>query len=261
MIDPETQFGEAKFISKDFDGTAFLTFEEYPELGIYGVDEAYKMAVEEAFPDDPDALKRYEDEGEHNNRSPAEIAYSIAPGMTEDALLVATKKLVKKKLSVLNGQIGQKISENEVWPRPVPGFLETWNRIHEAKDAGEDIDTAIISAGHTSFIEKVLKQYGVKRPDIIVTNETIRGLNSVQPVETLAKPNALPLMIARTQWFHIYRIDPAVDESIKSRMMHAGDSEEKDGGMAEAAGISFAHINPDNPTEGWQKVRDFLEIE
>lgn len=253
---PESDFSQHVLNIYDFDGTMYETFEADSTRQIYGVDEAYRIAIEEVFDFDKDALRRYTDQGEHQNRTPLEIVNSLAPNCTPSGLDRLTGELVNAELKVLTGQIGRKLHDNELWPRPVPGFLEHWQQVTADKESGAPISLAIASAGHASFIRKCLAQSKLVEPEIMVTDETIRGLNSTLPPEQLAKPSVMPVSIIKTLWLAHYN-QPATllgDPSLNDRIVIVGDSEEKDGGLARNSGTQFIHISPDNPIRGWQEL-------
>ena len=254
---PAAEFENACLDMQDFDGTIADTFEQDSARDIFGVDEAYRVAVEETLPDDKDALKRYEDQGEHRNRTPAEIIESLVPDRSQKEQKVLTGKLIVAKLDVLEGQIGKPLSDGALWPRPQPGFIEYSDTVSKINASGEYIDQAIISAGHASFIEKCLDLYGVSRPEIMITDETIRGLNSRLSSEKLTKPEIAPFMLAKFQWLLLYGLTEApkgLAPHVNNRISLIGDSEPKDGGLARNAGIEFFHVNPKNPREGWDNL-------
>ncbi len=256
VAQPESDFSQHVLNIYDFDGTMYETFEADPSRQIYGVDEAYRIAIEEVFYFDKDALRRYIDDGEHQNRTPLEIVNSLAPDCTLAGLDRLTGELVGAKLNVLAGQIGRELQDGELWPRPVPGFLEHWQQVTAAKEDGAPISQAIASAGHASFIRKCLAQSKLVEPEIMVTDETIRGLNSSLPPEQLAKPSIMPVSIIKTLWLAHHNQPSTLlgDPSLNDRIIIVGDSKEKDGGLARNCDTQFIHISPDNPADGWHEL-------
>ncbi len=241
----------------DFDGTMFDTFEAAPPLAIYGVDEVYRMSIEEAFVHDKDAIRRYEEHGEHQNRSPYEIVQSLAPEASVQELEELTSTLVGAKLATFEKQIGKPLNDGAPWPRPVPGFMEYSLAISEANLQGHHIDRAILSAGHASFIRKCLEMTGISPPEIMISEETIRGLNSTLPHDRLTKPSVLPFLLAKLQWLHRYELADIVNTNapaINERIIMIGDSDTKDGGLARNAGVDFVHITSEDSKEAWRSV-------
>jgi hypothetical protein len=256
------RFPQARLLAADFDGTTHDTFEAPPD-GI-GVDEAYRIGIERVFEFDEGAVARYEAEGGHGNRTPAEIVHSLAPtSVTSNDLDRLTEELVRVKLDLLCGQIGKPLDDGQTWPRAMPGFSEFWSSVYEARDEGEHISTAILSAGHAPFIRKVFSSAGLELPDILVTEETIRGLNSSLPPDKLAKPAAMPLLLAKTQWLNFYGLDVtsvAAGPQIGDRITVFGDSLPKDGGLAKNSGVNFVHINPEDPAAGYETLYQQLNL-
>lgn len=254
-------FPQAELLVADFDGTTHNTFES-PDGGV-DVDEAYRIGIVRVFDFDKDALMRYEAGGGHRNRTPAEIVHELAPKSTPEGLQRLTEELVEVKLELLLEQIGKPIDGGERWPRPMPGFIDFWDSVQKARDQGRDITTAIISAGHAPFIDRVFEESGLEEPDIMVTDETIRGLNSPLPPDKLAKPSVMPLSLAKIQWLNLYGLDipsEEVDPPIGGRITLFGDSLEKDGGLATNGGVHFVHISPENPAAGYEELSRHLEL-
>jgi phosphoglycolate phosphatase-like HAD superfamily hydrolase len=254
-------FEQAQLVAADFDGTTHKTFESGP--GIYSVDEVYQSAVEQTFDFDSDALRRYTDQGGHNNRTPAEIVHSLAPRATPEGVERLTGELVASKLAILMRQIGRPLADGTPWPRPVPGFVDCWNAITAARQNGDTINTAFVSAGHASFIRLVLKASGLEQPDILITEETIRGLNSPLPPSRLSKPVPLPLMVAKTLWLNMHGAWMAGDlsgERVNERIVMIGDSAEKDGGLARNLGVDFIHVAEDDTGQAWERMAQRLKL-
>jgi hypothetical protein len=255
------RFPEARLLAADFDGTTHDTFEAPPD-GI-GVDEAYRIGIERVFEFDKNAVARYEAEGGHGNRTPAEIVHSLAATAMPENLDRLTEELVRIKLDLLCAQIGMPLDDGQTWPRPVPGFTDFWSSVYEAREEGENISTAILSAGHAPFIRKAFHSSGLQLPDILVTEETIRGLNSSLPPDKLAKPAVMPLLLAKTQWLNFYGLDMtsvAAGPQIGDQITVFGDSLPKDGGLAKNSGVNFVHINPEDPAAGYETLYQQLNL-
>lgn len=254
-IRDSASFEKAELDIADFDGTMFNTFEEDATRSIYGVDQAYLIAVEKALFFDSDAIKKYQDQGEHQNRTPAEIVHSLVPNASAAALERLTTELVAAKLDVLENQIGKKLADGAQWPRPMPGFVEYSNAIASV-NPNNPVDRAVLSAGHASFIRKCMTMTGIQQPDILITDETIRGLNSPLPPDQLAKPELMPFSLAVLLWHGLYgqlgsQADP---EALRQRIKVIGDSEPKDGGLAEKAGVEFFLVTPETSLEAWSRL-------
>lgn len=245
----------------DFDGTMYDTFESAAAYGIYSVDEAYKFAIEKTFIFDKDALKKYEDEGEHNNRTPLEIVKSLVPNSTQDGLFKIASNLVDAKLEVLENQVGRPLADGTPWPRPLDGYVNYSKSISKSniENPAKRIDRAIVSSGHASFIRKCINMSGLEQPEIMVTDETIRGLNSPLPPERIVKPSKFPLLMVKLEWLYSYGLadSEANDETqIDKRINVIGDSHEKDGGMANNGGVNFIHLKNIRPSEAWKQLLD-----
>lgn len=131
-----SDFQNARLDAADFDGTMYATFEEAPQLGIYGVDEAYRLSIEKALYFDKYAVAKYQDQGEHQNRTPLEIVNSLVPNCSAQGLERLTAHLVEAKLDILQSQIGKPLADGATWPRPLPGFMEYAQSLEEAKAGG-----------------------------------------------------------------------------------------------------------------------------
>lgn len=252
------EFRNAQLVVSDFDGTMFDTFE--PSPGGIGVNEAYCLAIEQVFDHDTTALERYQEAGEHQNRTPTEIAASLAPSATPKGVKRLAEDLVHAKLDLLTDQIGQELSDGTAWPRPIPGFEEAWQEISAARTEQEPISTAVISAGHAEFITKCLESAGLELPDFMVTDETIRGLYSNLPLEKLTKPSPLSMEIVKAQWMSLYTTSEIEQKmliavhGIKHRIVYTGDDPIKDAQLAANAEVDFVLLTPDNPEEAWQRT-------
>ncbi|MGI9027575.1 MAG: hypothetical protein ACR2FM_01870, partial [Candidatus Saccharimonadales bacterium] len=216
------------------------------------------LSIERTLFFDKDALKKYADEGEHQNRTPLEIINLLVPNCAPQGLELLTANLVRAKLYILENQIGKPLHDGTPWPRPVPGFVEYSQAITEANTKGASIDRAILSAGHASFIRKCLTMSGLEQPEIMITDETIRGLNSSLSPGKLSKPELMPLLLAKLQWLSLYDREGSVDindPEVNQRITVIGDSDEKDGGLARNAGVSFIHVTSENSESAWLSLQ------
>lgn len=260
------EFSEARLLVSDFDGTMFDTFEPSPN-GI-GVNEAYRLAIEAVFDFDSTALERYQADGEHQNRTPTEIAHSLMPNATREGVKRIAGQLVAAKLDILLEQIGQPLTDGALWPRTVPGFADFWSTLTAKRKAGQQVSTAIISAGHAEFMQKSFEIAGLEMPDFMVTDETVRSLYSALPVHKLTKPSILPMDIIRAQWLSLYcdseeekqALEP---ESINERIVYLGDDPNKDAALAMNAGVRFVYIHGADrraARAAWKSMKARLEL-
>ncbi|HUC87358.1 MAG TPA: hypothetical protein VMR75_03510 [Candidatus Saccharimonadales bacterium] len=218
----------------DFDNTAFWTSQ--PPPGGIDVEQAYILAVEEVLGEE--ALAVYLKNGGLRNRAPGEVVQELLPRRDGLAIAQITDRLVATKLSHLTRQIGLPIGDS-FWPAPCDGFLSFWRWL-----SGEDIRTGVISSGHTAFIEQAFLLYSLKLPDVIVSDDDIRKRHYANP-QWRSKPGTLAFTLARR------RLALEYGESLKSaafhdksRITYFGDDAEKDGRLAEAAGVRFGHFDP-----------------
>ena len=245
---PET-FLKSRLAATDFDKTVALTTEPSP-AGV-GVIEAYDIAVDAVF--DPDQFAAYQNNNGLRNRAPFEVVSELMPGAYVSEIKDKEHELNKAKLDVLLGQIGTRFADGQLWPRPVPGYLEFCERMHETRDAGIRVEDAIISSGHEAFIRKTYDVWAIRYPDHLITVETLErfGMGS----ET--KPSPRLMDIARGFWRAGYGLpfwEDATDEEL-ALIAYAGDDPVKDGGLATNSRVPFVLI-PDAPEsrEGWQRM-------
>jgi hypothetical protein len=289
-------FESARLFASDADNTQMLSFEKSPQ-GI-GVEEAYRYGIAAIY--GPSGVNQYIASGGHQNRTPAEIVISLVPFvknpevfqhvalMTEldyptqdivahiqtitpseknitvsdleiEELKATTRLLVDLKLQRLLSQVGLALPSGEYWPRPVPGFMDFMKLL---RGSSEPIDSAIISAGHTQFIDSVYDLWGIERPDIYVTTETLSKLNLDEyftPSE-LAKPSSLLMTVTEQLWVQKYGL-PDTTAIDKEQIVYVGDDIRKDGGLARNSGVEFIHIDPCAPEESWRRVGKHLLLD
>lgn len=254
---PENLFKSAQLFASDFDGTIALTFESSPRN--INVNEAYIIAVESLF--GLKALERYINDGGHRNRAPVEIVQFLMEVDNGKDLEEPTELLIQAKLNILIGEIGPQ-SDGTIWPQLVPGFLNTWQAIHQARDEGRVLDTAVISAGHTPFIEKTFGVWGIPSPDILVTDDTLRKLKPSRPLQEIVKPSPYLMDIVLKQWCQIYKLGDLATPTmgLASRVLYTGDDLARDGGLAANSGADFVYMDVDNPEHAWQKIAARLGV-
>jgi len=243
------------------------------------VHQAYSQSIQEIF--GADALHFYQQKGGLKNRANSEVVSDLL--QYDPSLSIRTKRylethgqqlgrfiplrkkislewnernpakvlgelLVCRRLSLLLECIGETFADGTPWPRPCEGFTSFWTKIQQLKEQGGSIDTALISSGHISFIEKTFEVWGLSMPDILITDDDIRGLNVPTEMERRVKPGLLPFALAHQSWlrkrgllgenFSVYRATVERD-----RIVYLGDDVKKDGGMAMGAHVKFGHFN------------------
>jgi phosphoglycolate phosphatase-like HAD superfamily hydrolase len=283
--DPET-FDQSYLIALDFDETCYTTFISHGD-GI-AVHEAYEVAVETVLGED--ARQDFSSYNGLSNRAPLDVIQGLIerePVFIARALqhardhfahpeditdiglgLVArfadrgrldhddltiraiTEMLVIRKKEKLIPQI------SEEWPQPVEGFPEIWTDLNAKKAENEKwkrVHFAIVSSGHTDFIQKVLTTAGLPHPDVYMTDDEMR--RQVQP---RTKPDPYALQLVRNAWMNEYLVPSQSRESevfmreAKSRQTYIGDDPNKDGEMASNDGVEF--LLHDGRPDTWEKI-------
>jgi hypothetical protein len=242
-----------KLFATDFDGTYALTQEPGPN-GM-NVARAYDLAVEQLF--GFDGLQKYTASGGLRNRAPSEVINQLAPDLDNDQLQQKTEDLIDTKLFHLLSQVGQRLPEGDIWPRLAPGFSSIWQNICVATN----INTAVISSGHTEFIRRFHEVHELSEPDIMVTDDDMRPLSAQLPPQECVKPSKLLLNIAFTTWINEQGLGLMdIQEIVEAYngVIYVGDDPNKDGRLAENFGAPFVHINPADYPVSWQKVGELL---
>lgn len=273
-------------VEVDFDETCFTTFISRGN-GVE-VHQAYEMALELVL--GQEARQDFSDYNGLSNRAPLDVIVGLIsenPRLINNALdhakeffahpdditdiglgLVArfanrgtldhdeltlraiTEMLVIRKKEVLVPQITAE------WPMAVKGFDEAWLDIAERQKTDERwarVHTAIVSSGHTDFIQLVLDGAGMPRPDVYMTDDEMR-----RQVHPLTKPDPYALQLVRNAWQNAYLIGPelrksaAFEAETKSRSVYIGDDHDKDGRMAANDGIKFLHH--DGSADAWHNI-------
>ncbi len=235
----------------DFDGTLFLTSEPSPDGTT--VNSAYFDAID--YHIGTDASAEFAETGGHRHRSPAEIVLSLVG--IENAARVATLegRITTTKLEILEGCIGQNLDDGVKWPRPMNGFLEFWANLQQARSSGYPIGSAIISAGHTSFISRTFQAHDLLPPDVLVTDDVRLGLGLTTPLDQQVKPAPFMLHQAQRVWIEQYSHSSSVPRTI-----YVGDDPVRDGGMAANAGVEFVLISQENASDAWARISTFLGL-
>ena len=242
-------FSSARLTAADFDNTIALTAEPSP-AGV-GVNEAYELAIDTVF--DSDQLSIYRQNGGLRNRAPLEVVSELMPDAYATEIKTKEHELNKAKLDVLLGEIGTRFANGQLWPRPVPGYLEFRERLHDSRDEGIRVDDAVISSGHESFIKKTFDVWAISYPTHIVAVETLDRVGRGYAV----KPSSEVMDVTRGFWRIGYGLPFWQDASAEelSRIIYTGDDPVKDGGLAANSGVSFIHM-PDvhSSRERWHSV-------
>lgn len=245
---PET-FSIARLAAADFDNTIALTSEPSP-AGI-GVIEAYELAIGTVF--DSDQLAIYKKNGGLRNRAPLEVVSELMPDAYVTEIKTKEHELNKTKLDVLLGEIGTRFANGQLWPRPVPGYLEFRERLHDSRDEGIRVDDAVISSGHESFIKRTFDVWTVSYPTHIVAVETLDRLGRGHAV----KPSSELMDVTRGFWRVGYGLPFWQEASTEEldRIIYTGDDPVKDGGLAANSGVSFIHMSDIHSSrERWQSM-------
>jgi hypothetical protein len=177
-------------------------------------------------------LEQYEYEGGLRNRSVTEIVAQLRPDLKGDALIRVCDELVEKKLSYLIGEIGVPTGDGAIWPPLCKGISQFWPRVTRARRAGHLL-TGIITSGHDVFTRRILELHGLEPPDVMVTDDDMRGRGDLDS-QRRSKPDPLMIEMACRQ----------LGLSDYSGVTYFGDDQTKDGQMARNAGVRFGHFDP-----------------
>ncbi len=270
---------EGLLLAFDFDNTQFRTSEMAP--GIASVPVAYEQTVERMF--GKMGLNLYLAQGGLRNRAPSEVVKALVTGssarnnaklvnlagefahqnlelldgyvpvgkgyeldltkpLTTEAL---TEIFVRQKQRSMMPQIGMKLSEKDIWPRPCRGFVDFWKTVDDLKKEGVPITTANISSGHELFIEETFKKHGLSQPDIIVSEDDIRGVSSLDG-KNIVKPSPFSLALAVRRWLDLPGfphddLDLSLIHEHADKVIYFGDDPVKDGQMAVAGNVLFGN--------------------
>lgn len=262
-------------IALDFDGTIANTFVPSP-AGV-DVNHACRIAVREIFGENI-----FDKAGGLRNRAPLEFIRAVIAMAPQELLRnaktflgsrqseleglvpkgggvplvwsdiepepVVAEIFVRVKLSILAREIGN--SSSGVWPAPcgdVLGFLTQIKRF--------GIPYAILSSGHTCFIQRVFKLWEHECPRTVVTDDDLRGCRV--PQEQRSKPSRFVFSRLMAAW---ERDDTRIAAVNRNNILYIGDDPTKDGKLAENAGIRFAWFNPHEVSFPKGGIRPYIEI-
>jgi len=160
-----------------------------------------------------------------------------------------TEFLVRAKLNTLLVKIG------EHYPTPCPGFRHFYLKLkYYGQETGSAIVPGIISSGHEVFIQQTFATWKIECPSLLLTDDDLRGSPEIDYVQA-AKPNPMLVDMLYRLWLeNQYSQLPArqfqeFKEAAKARTIYFGDDLNKDGGLAQKAGIRFGHFSPNHDPE------------
>jgi len=228
----------------DFDGTIAQTFEPSPNS--MAVDKAYDLAVYDLF--GKKGMEAYRASGGLRNRNPGEVVASlIERGYSKN--IITVEDLVQRKLGYLLAEIGPN------WPKPCQGFFQFYQVI----ECMDSVEFAILSSGHEEFIKKTFSIWGLNPPDIMLTDDDLSGYNPPLPLELASKPSPFLFELIQEEW-----------GGERKHMVMFGDDPEKDGKLAQNAGVPFGLFSRQNHCgfmensfqfDDWREISAFLRKE
>lgn len=265
---------ERYLVAIDFDETVAHTFEQSPN-GV-GVKKAYDNAIKNIFGDE--GMQIYVDKlGGLQNRSPSHLVDLILresinshlelsasqffeenisrllslmpPSRIKERLCkreidneIITELVIIEKLSYLFNEVGNNLQDGQIWPRLCNGFDCFYQTIEDINTEEEDIviDIAIVSSGHDEFIKKTFLTHDLKPPEIIITDDTIRG-KKYPALEKRVKPKPYPFALAHREWLRDQNI---CSKHSRKNIVYIGDDPNKDGSLAKNCDVLFGLFDP-----------------
>ena len=168
--------------------------------------------------------------------------------------------LVLLKMSFLIKEIGAQYNDGASWPEPCPEFIDFYRFLEKLNENSElDIQFAILSSGHDVFIQKTFELWGLKSPEIMVTDDDMRGASYPESMDRRVKPSSYLFDLIQSQWLGKIMKEDNLARLIeqvmycRDRMVYFGDDSVKDGELARNAKVPFLLLkNPagelrDNP--------------
>ncbi|MEA1962786.1 MAG: hypothetical protein U9M94_00940 [Patescibacteria group bacterium] len=166
---------------------------------------------------------------------------------------VMAEMLVLLKMSFLMSEIGVQHNDNTCWPEPCHGFINFYKFLEELnKDNDLDIQFAILSSGHDIFIQKTFELWGIKIPQIMVTDDDMRGASYPKSIRRRVKPSSYLFDLIQSQWLNsfmqLHNSAQLIEQVLhyRDRMVYFGDDSAKDGELARNARVPFFLLK--NPT-------------
>jgi beta-phosphoglucomutase-like phosphatase (HAD superfamily) len=245
---------EIPIVAFDWDGTIADTFTPSPRGR--GVEAGYRHGLGELF-GDAELLDRI---GGLRNRAPAQVVAAVLdldeahgerglayyrdhkaelrgyvprgkgirhrnPSIAD----VLTETLVRIRLSYLMPEITPE------WPKPFDGVIECLALLQS-----RGIRIAVISSGHTAFIEKTLNVWGVRVPEVVVSDDDMRAFGL--PPEVTCKPSRL---LMETMLHGAYMsICGNTAHAACNVIAYLGDCPIKDRALAQNSEVRFGWFNP-----------------
>lgn len=290
-------------IAFDFDGTLADTFAKSPR-GI-GVNEASAQAVKDLF--GKEGERALQSIGGLRNRAPVELINALLvqgdkTAMTGQAREYARKNIdelfgnvpsgkgvalaplledgevdpsvlaeafVRRKLSILTKEISPE------WPKPMEGLVDALSAIRALGRDGVSVRIGVLSSGHELFIRKCFEVWGIPAPDILITDDDLRGVKQLSS-EAKIKPSVHLLAKLHQAWRRARGLRPDdIDLALEKKMrteglMYAGDDQHRDGRLALQSDVLFGWYKPGNGEEElgenpllfrfshWDELTEFL---
>lgn len=245
-------------LSSDWDGTIADTFTPSPNGR--GVEAGYRHALGAMF-GDPELLDLI---GGLKNRAPSEVVVAVLGhdsslgirGLTyyeahcrelrdlvprgkgiqsrhPTLVETLTETLVRIRLQYLLPEISPE------WPKPFDGALETLADIQ-----ARGVQLAVISSGHTRFIQRTCEVWGVPAPVLMITDDDMRALGKA-PHETCKPSRLLMDMLVQRAYASTAMVTSGVAHDV---VAYLGDCPHKDRMLAKNADVRFGWFNPKRQT-------------
>lgn len=288
-------------ICTDFDKTLADTMKPSPNN--MGVLQAYEFAIRSVLGNE--GLKTYSLIGGLQNRAPIELVNALLKNSNNKEKLIRnaaiffrkqlpslkkftpegkttpiiwdsaniettiSEMIVLSKLSCFMDEIGTKLKNGGIWPEPCAGVLDFIKAIDYINRKGKvKIRLAILSSGHTPFIQKTFKVWKQECPSILIADDDVRMLPIEQ--ERKVKPSKFLFDLVFLDWLQTLEWKGEASKH-RENVMYIGDDMDKDGKLADNAGVLFGWFNPDNKKNGnlnggfsfrdWYRIANFLRQE
>ncbi len=137
-----------------------------------------------------------------------------------------TELLVREKLALLLAEQGK--GPNGIWPASCDGAKAFLKAI-------SDKPWGIISSGHDTFIAAAFRLWRLSKPALSVTDDDLRGLDQSSSIRSKPDPYLFDVLLRQ-----------AASRGIlipRNRILYIGDDPDKDGGLAQNAGVNFLWYN------------------
>ncbi|MCX6746435.1 MAG: hypothetical protein NTX00_05525 [Candidatus Parcubacteria bacterium] len=265
----------------DFDMTLARTFDPSPnQIDVY---QGYNLAIKYLFGSETFGLDPLQLIGGLQNRAPSEVIAALfehkqelieqareifnrqkdvlsdfvpigkgVPLVWDDTqanwnpLRIISELLVRAKLIFLINEIGP------AWPLPCNGLREFLQNFPTLKKKNQiKLQLAILSSGHEEFIKKVFTTWELPCPELIITDDDLRGLHFPDDPKKTVKPSPFLLDLVFRQWFKRQEYDLATIDlshflmAARQKTIYFGDDPQKDGQLAKNAGVRFGWYNPE----------------